>query len=180
MQPVDNYSASKAAADEACRQFFEVEKLHVVRVRPFNHTGPGQAESFVASDFARQIVLRERGLVEPVISVGDISVRRDFSDVRDVVRAYYQLLEEGKPGEVYNVCAGRVVSIQELLEFLLKSSERSINVKVDGTRFRKSEIPILSGSCEKLKEIVDWDNLIPLENTLSDLLHYWRNKIPKE
>ena len=174
LKPLSPYGASKAAAGLLAYQYFRNFKIHVVRVRAFNHTGPRQKDLFVASNFARQISRIEAGLEAPVIRVGNLEAIRDFTDVRDVVRAYWLLLQMGKPGEVYNVCSGRGVKIRRLLDICLEKSKVKIRIQKDPKRLRPNEIPGWIGDPSKIKKETGWKPSIPLETTLSDLLNVWR------
>lgn len=176
LAPVEPYACSKAAADLASHQYARGAGLDIVRARSFNHTGPGQSHEFVASDFARQIALIERGSATPEINVGNLEARREFLDVRDVVRAYAGLMEKGVPGEVYHVAEGTLLSIRELLAKLLAMSTVKIDVKTDPSRFRPVETPIFRGSAKKLFDATGWKPRIPLDQTLADLLDYWRGE----
>jgi GDP-4-dehydro-6-deoxy-D-mannose reductase len=132
----------------------------------------------VTSNFARQIAEIEAGRREPVIEVGNLAARRDYTDVRDIIRGYWLLLERGKPGEVYNLASGRAWAIQEILDFLLRESRVSpILVKQDPARLRPSDVPVLVGDATKAREAVDWHPQIPFEQTLMDLLDYWRQRV---
>jgi GDP-4-dehydro-6-deoxy-D-mannose reductase len=139
--------------------------------------GPGQSPDFVVSDFARQITEAEAGLREAVIRVGNLEARRDFSDVRDLVGAYWLLVREGVPGEAYNVCGGTDRSISEVLDILLSMSNRDIKVEVDPARFRKADIPVLRGDNGKMCGVVDWTPEYTLEDTLGDVLGWWRQQL---
>ena len=151
---------------------------HIVRSRAFNHTGPRRGEAFATSNFAKQVAEIEAGLREPVVHVGDLKPTRDFSDVRDIVRGYWLLLERGTPGEVYNLCSGVDWSIERVLSFLIgQSTAPRIEIRQDPARLRPSDVPILRGSAEKAERAVGWRGTIPLEKTLTDLLEYWRHKV---
>ena len=171
------YAYSKWSGEILSEFYKRVEDLNIVIARPFPHTGPGQSADFVCSDWAYQIARIEKGLNEPEIRVGNISVERDFTDVRDVVRAYIKLIEKGRNGEVYNVCSGRSCSLEDILELLLSFSEIEISVRVDAQKLRKADIPRLVGDNRKIKEAVSWEPRIPLEQTLEELLEYWRSRI---
>jgi GDP-4-dehydro-6-deoxy-D-mannose reductase len=179
LRPLSPYAVSKVAQDLLGFQYFQSYGLNIVRTRAFNHTGPRRGEVFACSNFARQIVEIEKGLKEPVIRVGNLNARRDFSDVRDVVRAYWLSLERGEPGEVYNISSGRAITIKELLDQLLSLSEIDLEVKEDPERMRPSDVEILVGDCSKFKERTGWEPRIPLETTLKDLLDYWRERVGK-
>ena len=143
-----------------------------------HNTGPRRGETFATSNFAKQIAEMEAGLREPVVQVGDLNPTRDFSDVRDIVRGYWMLLERGTPGDVYNLCSGVDWSIERVLKFLIgKSTLPRIEIRHDPARLRPSDVPILRGSREKIETEVGWHGTIPLEQTLTDLLEYWRQRI---
>jgi len=150
------------------------EGLDIVIVRPFPHTGPGQSPEFVCSSWARQVIQIERGSQEPVIRVGNLEVQRDFTDVRDTVRAYLLLAQKGRTGEVYNVCRGRGVALRKILEILISSTSKEVRVEQDPEKLRKVDIPSLVGDNGKLRTETGWEPRIPLETTLADLLDYWR------
>ncbi len=177
LRPLSPYAVSKVAQDFLGFQYARSYKMFIVRTRAFNHSGPRRGEVFATSNFAKQIALIEAGLQEPVISVGDLSSRRDFSDVRDIVRGYWLCLEKGEPGEVYNLCSGRDVAIRDVLDILLKLSSAKVQVKVDPARLRPSDVQILKGDCSKFTRQTGWKPAIPLEQTLEDLLNYWRSKV---
>lgn len=177
LRPLNPYGVSKAAQDLLAYQHGRNSKLQVVRTRAFNHTGPGQPDRFVASDFARQVALIEAGKRAPVIHVGNLESIRDFTDVRDIVKAYWLALEKGKAGEVYNVCSGKGHKIREIVEIYLKHSKIRIKIKQDKTRMRPSDVPVLVGSAEKFKKQTGWKPEIPFKTTLLDILNYWRQNI---
>ena len=178
LRPLSPYAVSKVAQDLMGFQYFKSYGLHIVRARAFNHTGPRRGEAFATSNFAKQIAAIEAGLREAVIHVGDLKPTRDFSDVRDIVRGYWQLLEHGTPGEVYNLCSGEDWSIERVLQFLIgRSTASSIAIRVDPARLRPSDVPILRGSAEKIEKATGWHRTIRLEQTLTDLLDYWRRRI---
>jgi GDP-4-dehydro-6-deoxy-D-mannose reductase len=171
------YAFTKVSGEILSKFYAQVEEMNVIIARSFPHTGPGQSSDFVCSDWACQIARIEKGLAEPTIKVGDIGVKRDFSDVRDVVRAYALLARKGSRGEVYNVCSGKAVSLKEVLDILLSYSRKKIEVSVDPLKLRKVDIPMLLGDNEKIKREISWEPEIPLEKTLLDLLEYWRQKV---
>lgn len=174
LRPLTPYGLSKAAAEKVALFYARSRGLPVAIARAFNHTGPGQEPTFVCSDFARQIARIEAGRERAVLRVGDLAPRRDFSDVRDVVRAYDLLLAKGTPGEIYNVCSGRAWSIGEVLEILRGLAGTPIAVEADPTRGRSEDVPVLVGSFGKLEAATGWRPTIPLERTLKDLLDWWR------
>jgi GDP-4-dehydro-6-deoxy-D-mannose reductase len=157
--------------------YFDAYGLDIIRLRPFNHTGPGQSEKFVASDFAKAVARAEAGLGPKEVRVGSLSAKRDFLDVRDVVRAYYLAFECGRAGEVYNIASGRAYSIKEILDVLLGMSEVALTVEVEEERLRSADEAVLLGSAEKFTKLTNWRPEIPLETTLKDLLAWWRKRI---
>lgn len=177
LKPVNPYSISKVSADFLSYFYFRNYSLKIIRVRPFNHIGPRQSSEFVCSNFAKQIVEIEKGLKEPIIKVGNLEAKRDFTDVRDMVRAYWLALQKGELGETYNICSGKAVSIRELLDKLLNMSKKKIKIIQDPKRLRPSDLPLLSGDSIKFKRQSKWKQEIIFEKTLQDILNYWRNKI---
>ena len=178
LRPLSPYAVSKVAQDLMGWQYFKSYGMHIVRARAFNHTGPRRGETFATSNFAKQIAEMEAGLREPVVQVGDLKPTRDFSDVRDIVRGYWLLLERGAPGEVYNLCSGLEWSIERVLNFLIgKSRLPQIEIRQDPARLRPSDVPVLRGSRQKIESALGWRTTIPLEQTLTDLLEYWRHRI---
>jgi GDP-4-dehydro-6-deoxy-D-mannose reductase len=178
--PASPYALSKIAQESLGLQYALADKLPVYLTRSFNHTGPRQKESFVCSAFARQIAQAELNPQVNSLRVGNLSAKRDFSDVRDVVRAYRTIIERGIPGEAYNICSGAAVSITDILEMLLSQTTRKLNVEVDPEKFRPVDMPLLLGSCEKLSKQTGWTNQYKLQDTLKDLLDYWREKLKRE
>jgi len=177
LQPLSHYALTKAAQDLQARQYFEVFELPTIRLRLFNHTGPGRPSNFVASSFARQIAEIEMGIRPPLMKVGNLEVARDFSDVRDVVRAWWLAAGAGEAGKAYNVCSGRPTGIGKLLEILLGLSRKQIEVERDPSLFRPGEISVLYGDPSELHADTGWKVEIPLERTLADLLDYWRGTL---
>jgi GDP-4-dehydro-6-deoxy-D-mannose reductase len=175
---VDPYAYSKAAGEMLCGFYERIENIDIVMARPFPHTGPGQAEDFVCSDWARQVAGIEKGDSAPVLKVGNLDVRRDFSDVRDVVRAYILLLRKGRRGEPYNICSGKAIALREVLDFLIKESsgKTPISVEVDAAKLRKADVPFLVGSNRKITGETGWSPRIPMDQTLRDLLAFWRQR----
>jgi GDP-4-dehydro-6-deoxy-D-mannose reductase len=169
LRPASPYAASKAAAEFLGLQAHLGRGLEVVRVRPFNHVGPGQAPAFVVAALAGRIAAAEADGGKSV-AVGDLSPARDFTDVRDVVRAYRLLAAHGVAGEVYNVCTGRAVPISEVAKLLVASSTAEIELVEDPALMRPVEIPILLGDPSKLAALTGWRPEIPLEQTLAEVL----------
>lgn len=170
LRPGSVYAASKAAADLAAAAWARSQGADVVRVRPFNHTGPGQRRDFVCPDFAGQVAAIARGAKEPVMEVGNLEPQRDFSDVRDIVRGYVAALEKGRPGEVYNLCQGRPVAIGQILQDLCRLAGVSPEVRPAERRIRKAEIPVHFGSAARAEAELDWRPEVPWEDTLRSLL----------
>jgi GDP-4-dehydro-6-deoxy-D-mannose reductase len=177
LNPTNPYAVSKLAQDFLGRQYFLSYGLKTVRVRPFNHVGPRQAPIFVVSSFAQKIVEIEKGKREPVLPVGNLQAKRDFTDVRDVVRAYVSLMEKGELGEVYNIGSGTSYKIADILDKLLSFSSAKITVKVDKSLFRPIDDPELVCDATKLNRLTGWKPEIAIEKTLKDTLDYWRNII---
>ncbi len=177
LRPLSPYGVSKVAQDLLGYQYYKSYSMFIIRTRAFNHTGPRRGEVFATSNFAKQIVRIELGLQEPLIAVGNLSARRDFTDVRDTVSAYYLALTSGSAGEVYNVCSGKSYSMEEVLNLLLEISGVKAEVKVDPTRLRPSDVNVLEGDCAKITRELAWKPKIDFSKTLSDLLDYWRNML---
>jgi len=182
LRPLSPYAVSKVAQDYLGLQYALAYGVHTVRVRPFNHIGPGQGLGFVAADFAHQLALAEAGREPPVIRVGNLSAQRDFTDVRDVVCAYGALaqaaLEDRLPwGEVYNVASGRAVAISDLVEMLLHECRVKVEVVVAPERLRPADVPVFVGSSDKLRQAVGWEPRVPLEQTVRDVMNYWRQVV---
>jgi GDP-4-dehydro-6-deoxy-D-mannose reductase len=177
LRPNSPYGVSKVAQDMLGLQYYLSHHLPVIRVRPFNHIGPGQAPGFVAPDFARQIAQAEAGQRPPTISVGNLGARRDFTDVRDMVRAYYLTVTEGVPGDVYNIGSGQDHSVQELLETLLDHSRIEIAVERDPSRMRPSDVRVVRCDATKFNALTGWQPSISFETTLHDVLEDWRQHI---
>jgi len=177
MRPNSPYAVSKVAQAALARLYGPAGNMRVILTRTFPHTGPGRGEMFAESSFARQIAEIEAGRRPPVLSVGNLDAVRDYTDVRDVVRAYWALLERGEGGTVYNVCRGTGHRIREMLDLLLAGSTARVEVRVDPERLRPSDIPVLVGDPSRLRAATGWEPTIPLERTLADLLDFWRQKV---
>jgi GDP-4-dehydro-6-deoxy-D-mannose reductase len=178
LRPLSPYAVSKVAQDMMGYQYWRSYGLPIVRARAFNHEGPRRGDVFVTSNFAKQVAEIEAGQSAPTVHVGDLKPRRDYSDVRDIVRGYWILLDRGVPGEVYNLCSGRSWAIQQVLDFLLaQSTVKGITVTVDPARLRPSDVMVLEGDPSKIEKATGWKVEIPFERTLSELLEYWRNRV---
>jgi GDP-4-dehydro-6-deoxy-D-mannose reductase len=174
LQPLSSYALSKVTQDLMGLQYYLTHKLPVVRVRPFNHIGPRQRQGFVVPDFASQIAAVEAGRQAPVLQVGNLAARRDFSDVRDVVRAYVLLMKSGQPGQVYNVGSGASHSVQEILDGLLGLAKVPIKVQQDPERLRPAEVPDIVCNASRIREQTGWQATVPFEQSLRDVLDDWR------
>lgn len=179
LRPLSPYAVSKVGQDFLGYQYFQSYGLKVLRTRGFNHTGPRRGSVFVTSNFTKQVASIEAGLQEPVIRVGNLDAVRDFTDVRDMVRAYWLAVTKGRPGEVYNICSGRGITIRELLDLILSFSKVEVTVETDPERLRPSDVEILIGDASKFQGDTGWRPTIPLEKTVEDLLDYWRDRISK-
>lgn len=175
--PQSPYATSKLAQEMLGRQAWTDDGIPVVVSRSFNHIGPGQHPSFVASAVAQQIALIEAGRQPPVVTLGNLDARRDLMDVRDTVRAYVALAERGRPGQTYNVCAGRALAIRELVDMLLSRSSVAVTLAQDPTLLRPSDTPLMLGDHERLTVDTGWTPEIPMEQTLDDLLDFWRTRV---
>jgi GDP-4-dehydro-6-deoxy-D-mannose reductase len=176
LAPRTPYGVSKAAADLAAAQAATGWGLHVVRMRPFNHVGPGQRRGFVVPDFASQVAAIERGECEAMVRVGNLAARRDFTDVRDVVHGYRLALERGRAGRAYNLCSGISTPIEAVLAFLVARSVVPIRVVLDETRLRPSDVPDFRGDPSRAREELGWVPRIPLEASLGEVLEEWRRR----
>lgn len=179
-RPNNPYAVSKIAQDALAVQHFLAYGQQIIRVRPFNHLGPGQNENFVAAAFAQQIARIEAGKQEAVIYVGNLEAVRDFTDVRDIVRAYYLAITRGEVGEVYNIGSGEGHTIQWVLDTLLAFSQVAVDVKQDPSRMRPSDIPTNVCDNSRFVRRTGWEPRIPLEQTLKDVLEYWRGNVKGE
>jgi GDP-4-dehydro-6-deoxy-D-mannose reductase len=180
LRPLSPYAVSKVAQDLLAYQYHQSYGLKTVRTRGFNHTGPRRGDVFVTSNFAKQIASIEAELQAPVIRVGNLESVRDFTDVRDTVRAYWLAVEKGRPGEVYNIASGREITIRQLLDKLVELSRVRVEVEVDPERLRPSDVEVLIGDASKFHADTGWEPTIPLEQTLEDLLDFWRERVGKK
>ena len=173
--PTNPYAVSKLAQDFLGLQYFLSYGLKVVRARPFNHIGPRQSTNFAISSWSSQIAQIEKGKHEPVLLVGSLEAYRDFTDVRDMAKAYLLLIEKGKSGDVYNLGSGNSYKISDILKILLSFSKVKIKVKTDKSLLRPADNPRLVCDSKKFRSLTGWKPQIPLEKTLQDTLDYWRN-----
>ena len=177
LRPGNIYAATNACQNMLGAIYARAYGMDVLMVRAFNHVGPNQSPVFVVADFCRQAAEIELGMREPVIRVGNLSARRDFSDVRDVVRAYAALMEKGKAGETYNVGAGKAVEIRRILDMILSLAKKEIRVETDPARMRPVDVPVIEADIRKLQACTGWRTEIPLEKTIEETLNYWRETL---
>lgn len=178
LRPLSPYAVSKVGQDYLGYQYCQSFGLKVIRTRGFNHDGPRRGDVFVSSNFAKQIVMIEKGKKPPVMYVGNLEARRDFTDVRDIVRGYWLALDGNcEPGEAYNLCSGTDYRIQDVLDMLIEMSGQKVEVREDPERLRPSDVPVLLGDASKFKAATGWEPTIPYEQTLKDMLDYWRAEI---
>ncbi len=175
--PVNPYAVSKIAQDMLGLQYHLSHRLDTIRVRPFNHIGPRQGLGFVVPDFASQVARIEAGQQDPVLRVGSLEAQRDFTDVRDVVRAYHLLALKGQSGQVYNIGSGRAHSIRQVLDYFVQSSRTPIRVEPDPARMRPSEVPLVVCDYGKLHACTGWKPTIAFEQSLADVLDDWRTRV---
>lgn len=180
LRPGNIYAATKACQNMIGKIYSDAYGMDIMMVRAFNHTGPNQAPIFVVADFCKQVADIEYGLQEPVLRVGNLNSKRDFTDVRDVVRAYGLLSGKGEKGHTYNVGSGRAVSIESILQMIVSMSESHIEVVIDPEKFRPIDIPVIEADTSKLYECTGWKPEIELEKTIQETLDYYRklNKKP--
>lgn len=177
LRPLSPYAVSKIAMDYLGYQYHESYGMRIIRTRGFNHTGPRRGEVFAESSFAKQIAEIEKGKHEPVVRVGNLEAQRDYTDVRDMVRAYYLAVKNCDPGEVYNISTGRAWKIRKVLDLLLSLAKVKVEVRTDPTRMRPSDVEILIGDNSKFVKKTGWKPEISFEQTMADLLNYWRERV---
>lgn len=174
LHPGNIYAATKACQNMLGKIYADAYKMDVIMVRAFNHIGPNQSPTFVVADFCKQVAEIEKGLREPIIKVGNLTVSRDFTDVRDVVVAYVLLVENGVRGETYNVGSGKAICIQQILEKILNQSLTKISIEIDEKRLRPVDVPIIEADITKLIKVTGWKRCYTLTDTLKETLNYWR------
>lgn len=176
LRPGNIYAATKACQNMLGKIYADAYGLQVMMVRAFNHVGPNQAPLFVVADFCKQVAQIEAGKQEAVIKVGNLAAKRDFTDVRDVVRAYGMLIEKGEAGETYNIGSGHAIAIDEILKMIVANSKVDIKVEIDQAKLRPVDVPIIEADTAKLREITGWKPQISLEQTIEETLNYWRDR----
>lgn len=177
IRPGNIYAATKACQNMIGNIYAQAYDMNLMMVRAFNHIGPTQAPIFVVADFCKQVAEIEKGFRPPIMYVGNLSAMRDFTDVRDVVRAYALLVQKGSAGETYNVGSGHAVSIREILDMIVSLSDKKIEVKVDPNKLRPVDIPVIEADTRKLKMATGWEQMIPLRQTIKETLEYWRGRV---
>ncbi len=177
LRPLSPYGISKVAEDMLAFQYHRSYGIKVLTTRAFNHEGPRRGDVFVTSNFARQIAMIEKGKQEPIVHVGNLEAKRDYTDVRDMVKAYNLSLQKCDFGETYNICSGKAWSIQQVLDMLIKNSTVKVKVQQDKDRMRPSDVPLLLGDSTKFRQKTGWAPTIPFEKTMEDLLNYWRERV---
>lgn len=173
--PLSTYAVSKVSQDMLAYQYFKSYDMDIVRVRSFNLTGPGRPPTYALSSFAHQIAEIEKRRSKNVISVGNLDVKRDYTDVRDAVNGYHELALKAKPGTVYNLCSGKAYNLRDLLNILISFSTTKVIIEKDASKFRPSDLPIMLGDNTKIKTEIGWIPKIDIQTTLNDLLDYWRD-----
>ncbi len=173
LNPNNLYSASKIAMEMLAKLFINRHQMNVIVLRPFNHVGPYQSDRFVIPNFSRQMARIKLGIQEPVLEVGDLEPKRDFTDVRDIARGYWLAAIKGRAGEIYNLCSGKAYSIKEIALKLIALTGKKIEIRPDSKRMRKSDLPLLLGSYEKFKSETGWTPQYELESTLQEIFNYW-------
>lgn len=172
--PLSTYAVSKVSQDMLAYQYYKSYDMDIIRVRSFNLTGPGRPPTYALSSFAYQIAEIEKKKSENIISVGNLDVKRDYTDVRDAVKGYYKIALKAKPGAVYNLCSGKAYNLKDLLNILISFSTTEVNVEIDRSKYRPSDLPIMLGDNTKIKTEIGWVPKIDIKTTLNDLLDYWR------
>lgn len=175
LNPGNIYAVTKACQSMIGSIYTRAYNMDIVMVRAFNHMGAKQLPQFVVSDFCKQVAEIEKGLRKPEISVGNLTAKRDFTDVHDVVRAYMMLAEKGRSGELYNVGSGNAIAISEILDIIISKSKADIKISRDENKFRPSDIPVIEADISKITADTGWEPKIPLDKTIQDVLNYWRN-----
>lgn len=176
LRPGNIYAVTKATQNMIGELYAKAYSMDIVMVRAFNHIGPKQVPMFVVADFCKQVAEIEAGKREPIINVGNLTAKRDFTDVRDVVRAYEMLMNKAKPGQTYNVGSGKAVEIREILNEILNLSNSKIEVVIDSNKLRPVDVPVIEADISKITENIGWKKEISLKQTIEETLDYWRNK----
>lgn len=174
LRPGNIYAATKACQNMIGSIYSRAYDMELMMVRAFNHIGPGQAPMFVVSDFCKQVAEIEKGLRKPVMKVGNLAAKRDFTDVRDVVRAYVQLIQVGSPGETYNIGSGHAQEIRTILDMIISMSDMLIHIETDANKLRPVDVPIIEADITKIRQLTGWEPRISIKQTIRETLDYWR------
>jgi GDP-4-dehydro-6-deoxy-D-mannose reductase len=177
IRPENPYAASKAMAELLIVGYQRHEAGGIVTARAFNHTGPGQPPNFVLPSIAKQFAEIEAGRQPPKLTMGNVEVKRDFTDIRDVVRAYKMLLDQGRAGEIYNVCSGSAIRLADIIQMFQSISGVKVNIETEAARVRRNDVPQICGDPKKIREAIGWSPQISVQETLAVLIDYWRSKI---
>jgi GDP-4-dehydro-6-deoxy-D-mannose reductase len=177
LRPLSPYGVSKVAQDLLGYQYHQSYGIRTTRTRGFNHTGPRRGDVFVTSNFAKQLAMIKLGKQEPVIKVGNLEAKRDFTDVRDMVRGYWEATEKGQIGDVYNLGSGETRTIQSVLELLISISGLKASVQQETSRMRPSDVPVLLANTSKFEKQTGWKPMIPFKQTMEDLYQYWVDRL---
>lgn len=177
LRPGNIYAATKACQNMIGSIYSKAYDMELIMVRAFNHIGPGQAPMFVVSDFCKQVVEIEKGLREPIMKVGNLAAKRDFTDVRDVVRAYVMLVQAGVPGETYNIGSGNAQEIRSILDLIISMSDAEVQVETDPNKLRPVDVPIIEADISKIHVLTGWKPEISIEQTIRETLDYWRTHL---
>jgi len=175
--PANIYAASKTCQNMLGKIYADAYNLEIIMVRAFNHIGPGQSADFVVSDFCKQAAEIEKGIIKPVIHVGNLGAKRDFTDVRDIVRAYLQLSFKGKKGETYNIGSGKAIEVKNILDTIINNSTADIKIEIDESKYRPVDVPVIEADISKIVSCTGWKPEFDLNTTITDTLQYWRSKI---
>lgn len=174
LHPGNVYAVTKACQNMMATLYSEAYGMDIVLTRSFNHIGPGQKPIFVIADFCSQVAKIEKGQQEAVIKVGNLSAKRDFTDVRDVTKAYIALMKKGRKGETYNVGSGHAISVQDALDMIISKTWKSVKVEIDETKFRPVDVPIIEADITKITKDTGWKPIIPIERSIEEILEFWR------
>lgn len=177
LHPGNIYAATKACQNMMGSIYAKAYDMELVMVRAFNHIGPGQSPLFVVSDFCKQVAEIETEVREPIIRVGNLAAKRDFTDVRDVTRAYVMLVKMGEVGETYNVGSGKAQEIRQILNLIIQYSKKEIKVEIDANKIRPVDVPIIEADITKINKLTGWKPEIPIEQTIQETLNYWRKNL---
>lgn len=177
LRPLSPYAVSKLAMDFLGYQYHQSYGVRIFRTRGFNHTGPRRGDTFAESNFAKQVAMIEKGKQDPIIHVGNLEAKRDYTDVRDMVRGYLMAVDKCEPGEVYNICTGHAERVGDVLDMFIAMAKVKVSIQEDPARMRPSDVPVLIGDNTKFVEKTGWKPEISFEKTMSDLLNYWRERV---